>query len=55
MWVTAAVTIAESIEKGDRPSLPPLVVESFSTSDGWLVSVYPFSLNSRPNGVSVRN
>ena len=54
VWVTPAVTIAESSEKGDRLSRPPLV-ESFSLIVGRLVSVYPFSLNLRPNGVSVRN
>ena len=44
----------ESSENGDRLSRPPLV-ESFSSSVGRLVRVYPFSLNFRPNGVSVRN
>jgi hypothetical protein len=39
VWVTAAVAIAESIEKGDRPSLPPLAAESLSISGGRFDSV----------------
>ena len=54
VWLTDVVTIAESREKGDKPSRPPLA-ESFSTSDGRFVRTYPFNLNLRPNGVSVRN